>query len=133
MIDAGKALTQFASLLGDEEFHEIRNILAPIAERRQLDRDDIEAVEEILPKLAGGDFLAQVFVGCSEDARFHTNRFAGANWKNLFLFYGTKQLGLGRWRQFGNLIEKYCPGAGMKEYTGLIPLGSGEGAAAVAE
>src|SRR6478672_10077733 len=113
MIDAGEPLTEFASLLGDEEFHEIRNVLAPVSERRQLDRDDIEAVKEILPKLPSANFLAQVFIGGGEDACVHVYRFVGADRKDLFLFDGTKQLRLGGRRQFGDLIEKHCPGARM--------------------
>src|SRR5437899_3121645 len=43
-----------------EMLHECRNILASLAERRQLNGDDVQAVVEVLPELSFLDGLLQI-------------------------------------------------------------------------
>ena len=52
--------------LGQIVLHEERNVLAALAERRQVDRDDVEAVVEIFAEPAGRDgFLRSRFVAAT--------------------------------------------------------------------
>src|SRR5438132_3357790 len=47
---------------------EVRNVLASIAQRRQQDLDDVEAIEEIAAETAGGNLRAQIAIGGRDDA-----------------------------------------------------------------
>ena len=47
---------------------EQRYVFAAFAERRQIQGDDVDAVEEILTKTAGGDFFGEIAIGCADDA-----------------------------------------------------------------
>ena len=47
---------------------EQRDVLAARAQRRRGDRDDVEAVEEVLAEAPGGDLGAQIAVGRGDDA-----------------------------------------------------------------
>ena len=49
--------------LPDERRGQVRDVFAPLAQRRQLDLDDVEAVVEVASEPAGGDLRAQVAVG----------------------------------------------------------------------
>ncbi len=49
--------------LPEERRRQVRNVLAPDAQRRQFDFDDIQAVEQVAAEPAGRDLGAQVAVG----------------------------------------------------------------------
>src|SRR5437764_1346919 len=53
---------------------QLRHVGPASAQRRHLDRHDVEAVEEILPETARGDFGAQVLVGGGDDPHVHRQR-----------------------------------------------------------
>src|ERR1700760_4838913 len=55
--------------LGEEVVGEERDIFAAFAERRKIERDDIDAIEKILAEAAGGDFVGKIAVGGADDAR----------------------------------------------------------------
>jgi hypothetical protein len=55
---------------------ERRNLLAPVAQRRQVERQDLEAVEEILAKAALCDQAIEVGVGGGDDADVDLDRLA---------------------------------------------------------
>ena len=44
------------------------NVVAPISERRQVDRDDIEAIEQVFAKAPLGDFAQGIAIGGADDA-----------------------------------------------------------------
>ena len=51
----------------DEVVHQDRDVLAPLAQRRQVDRDDVEPVEEVVAELPLGDQRAQVALAARDD------------------------------------------------------------------
>ena len=53
--------------IAHERRGEVRNVLAAIAQRRQLHFDDVQAVEEIAAEPSGGDFGPQVAIGRRDD------------------------------------------------------------------
>ena len=55
-------------ILGDEVLDEQRDVLAPLAQRRQRDRDDVDAVEEILAERSRLDRLGEIAVRGGDDA-----------------------------------------------------------------
>jgi len=44
--------------------HQPRNVARPFAQRRKLDRENVESVIQIAAKLAPGDHLRQILVRC---------------------------------------------------------------------
>src|SRR3990172_2308367 len=52
----------------DEVLDQQRDVLLPPAERGHLDGDDVEPIEEIVAKAAGGDQIREVLVGRGDDA-----------------------------------------------------------------
>ena len=60
---AEQRLLQALARLAHERGRQIRNVLAPIAQRRQLHFDDVEAVVEVAAEPPGGHFRAQIAVG----------------------------------------------------------------------
>ena len=48
-----------------------RHILAPVAQRRQLDRDDVEPVVQVLAEALGRDFLGELLIGGRDHPDIH--------------------------------------------------------------
>src|SRR5947208_481584 len=65
--------------LGDERADEERDIAAPLAQRRKVNREDIEPVEEIVPEGAEGHRFFQRLVGRGDHAHVHVNRLGAAH------------------------------------------------------
>ena len=61
----------------EEVADELRDVLAALAQRRQADLDDAQAVVEVLAELAVGDPLREARVGRREDAHVDRERAAG--------------------------------------------------------
>ena len=51
-----------------EMARELRNVFAPLAQRRHADRHDAQAIEQILAEATGGDLARQLAIGRSDDA-----------------------------------------------------------------
>ncbi len=68
--------------------------------------------------------------GCG---RCDGDRLVGADRQHLLLLDGAQQLGLRRQRQLGDLVEKHRARSRMDEHAGLVAVGAGEGALAMAE
>ena len=45
---------------GEEVADELGDVLAPLAQRRQAHRDDVEPVEQVFAKATGGDLVGEV-------------------------------------------------------------------------
>jgi hypothetical protein len=75
---AHRALRDLRRRLGRELRHEVldeqRNVLAPLAERRQRDLEDVQPVEEILAERALGNHPLQRRVGGGNDPHVHLDR-----------------------------------------------------------
>ena len=54
--------------LTNEDGGQIRDVFTAVAERRQVELDDLEAVIQVTPKPAGGDFGEQIAIGGRDDA-----------------------------------------------------------------
>jgi hypothetical protein len=81
-------------------------ILAALSQRRDLDRENAEPVEEVLAKATLVDFLLQVPIGCGYYPYINPARAGVADpFKFLFLQHA-EQLGLHRERHFADFIEE---------------------------
>jgi alpha-D-ribose 1-methylphosphonate 5-triphosphate synthase subunit PhnL len=83
-----------------------RNVLAPLAQRRQLRRDHVEAVVQVLAELAAGDRLLQVAVGGRDDAHVDLARSVAADGPHLAFLQHAQQLDLQLQRHVADLVEE---------------------------
>ena len=90
----------------EEALDEQRNIFFAIAERRQLERDHVEAVKQVLAEAPVAHQLHQIFVRCRQDANVDFDCFRAAEPHELALLNHAQELGL-RFRADGrNFVEE---------------------------
>ena len=135
---AASALSAGIALAGPaaraQQLHGQRqDVVAPLAQRRERQRKDVEAVVEILAEAAGGDFLAQAAVGGREHAHIERDRRAAAEALDFALLQDAQQLRLQRQRHLGDFIEQQRAALRLLELAGMRGVRAGEGAALVAE
>ncbi len=82
------------------------DVALALAQRRDADRVDVDAVVEILPEAPGTHRLHQVHVGGRDQPHVHMPRLRPAQTFDLPVLQHAQQLGLGRQRQLAQLIEE---------------------------
>ena len=95
-------LRQLLDEVGDQQ----RDVLAAIAQRRQVERDDVETVEEILAQDALGDGAPDVAVRGGDEADVDLDVAGVAHPTDLPLLDGAEQLDLHGLGDLGDLVEK---------------------------
>src|SRR5687767_8351508 len=108
-------------------------ILAPVAQRRHRQVDDVEAVPEILPEAPGGDLRCEIAVRRRDDPDVHPDRACTADALELVMLQHTQQLRLEMRRELANLVEKDSAAVGDLEPALLERMRAGERAPLVAE
>ena len=73
---------------------EQRDVFLPLAQRRQMDRNDIQAIEQILAEGSFGHHLLQIAVGRGDDAHVDLGRVRVADALELALLQHAQQLHL---------------------------------------
>ena len=68
-----------AAEVAQEVLGQQQHVVAAIAQRRQADRKDIEAVEQVESKAVFVDRLLQVLVGCGDDPHIDRDLLAAAD------------------------------------------------------
>jgi hypothetical protein len=97
---------------------EQRNVFAPLTERRQRHRDDVQAVKEVLAERPLLDHLAQVHVARGDDADVESHRARFADTLDLALLQRAQQLGLQRQRHRRQLVDEERAAMGELESAG---------------
>ncbi len=110
-----------------------RNVFLAVAQRRQGDIDDVQAVIQVLAELAFLHQLRQVGVGGGQDAHVHALRLCGSQGRELFFLDHAQQLDLRLRPQGSDLVEEDCPTVRHLEVSLLGLDRAGEGALHVAE
>ncbi len=105
----------------------------PLPQRRQVDGDDVDAVEELLPELALRDGVGQVAVGRRDDPHVHVHQRGAAHSPDLPLLQHAEQLHLEGGGQLGDLVEEERAPVGRLHQPGLGPHRAGERALLVTE
>ena len=109
------------------------DLFPPVAQRRHVDRNDVEPKEEVFTKLAIGDRLFEVAVGRRDDADVHPYVVLTAEPGELAVLEHLQQLGLERRRHLADLVKKHRAVVGELELAGLLLDRPGKGAALEAE
>ena len=92
-----------------------RDVVAAFAQRRQLDRDDVESVEEILLELPVRDQLPQVAVGGGDHPDVDLFGALGAERLELALLQDAQQLGLQGRAHRADFVEENRAAVGQLE------------------
>jgi hypothetical protein len=130
--EAGDPLAVLDRVDAHEVVGEQRDVLEAVAQRRDADRDDVDAIEQILAEAAGLDLVAEVAVGRADEAKVDLGH-APADRLDLPLLQRAQQLDLDVQRDLADLVEEQGAGVGLDEATLARARGAGEGALLVAE
>ncbi len=131
--NAVEGLAQFAGCFSEEVAHEQRDVLAPFAQRRHGDREDVEPVEKVRPELAGSRAAAEVAVRCRDQPHVGAQRARAANTLELLLLEHAQELRLRLERELADLVEEDAAAVGELEPPAPLLGRAGEGALLVAE
>ena len=86
--------------------HQERNVFAPFAKRRDLDRKNIQSVKKVFAKLVVANHALQIAVRCGNQAHIDTNRSRASQAFKFPFLQSAQQL----WLQFeadvADFIEK---------------------------
>ena len=89
------------------------DVAASVAQRRHVQRDDAQTVEQIFAEAARLHFLFQIAVRRGHDARVHARRARRAHAANLALLQGAQQFHLHGWAGLADLVEKERAALGL--------------------
>src|SRR5215471_446205 len=90
----------------EETLGQEHDITVSIAERRNANVEHVDAVIEIRAKRALLDRLVQIAIGSDDHANVGADDARAAETLELALLQDAQQLGLGRQRQLGDLVEE---------------------------
>ena len=129
----GRRAAGTAAEVGQEMPGQEENVVAALAQRRQVDRHDVQPEVQVLAKSLLADHLGQVLVRRCQHAGIAGDRQRTAHADHHFLFQHSQQLGLAIEAQVADLVEKKCAARGQFELAGTGLAGIGEGAFLVPE
>ena len=92
--------------MGHEVLRQRGDVRLAIPQRRHLDRDHVQPVEEVLAELALGDRLREVAVGRGDDAHVHQDRLASADRGDLPIGEGGEEPDLLVQRHLSDLVQE---------------------------
>ena len=123
-----------ACVLTDQKgLGDLDHVVTALAQRRQLQGDDVQAVIEVFAKLAGLGQGLEVAVSGSDQAHVDLLRLHRADPTNLAFLQHAQQSRLGFQRQFADFVEEQGAAVGRFHQAGTPGAGAGEGAFLVAE
>src|SRR6266704_757466 len=105
-----------------------RNVLCPLPERRNLERDYIEPKEEIAAKCSPIDLFFQLLVGRRNHAHTASNRRVASDRLESLLFERAQNFRLHAGAHVGNLVQKKCRAIRQLELSFLCRGGPGKSA-----
>ena len=109
------------------------DVLGPLAQRREVDLDGVEPVEQVLAEALLPRLRLDVRVGGRDHPHVDALVAGAAHPLELAGLQHPQQLGLLLQRHVGDLVEEEGAAVGQLEAAGAVLLGVGEGALDVAE
>ncbi len=116
-----------------ETSSERQDLVAPLAQRRNVDRHPAQPKQEILAECAVPDLFAEIAIGRRYEANVDPSRRKRAESRDLATLEHAQDLGLRGQRHFPDFVEKYRAAIGAFEQAGLGAIRAGERAALVTE
>src|SRR5208282_2639272 len=111
-----------------EVVYEYGDVFLSIAQRRDLDAEDIEPIEKIGTELTLLDQFFQILVGGGDAAEVHLDSLVAAHSCDFALLQYAQQVGLGLQADVADFVQENCPALGNFELAFLAELRAGEGA-----
>ena len=105
-LEGGRRRRFELDLAAEEVAGERHDVGRPLAERRQLHRHDVEAVQQIGAESTGIDLGPQVPIGRRDDPHVDVHRLVAADALELALLQHAQELGLHRGRHLTDLVEE---------------------------
>src|SRR5437764_5177126 len=128
VLDPLDVLLQASVVLLPEMLHQQRNVVPPLAQRRQVDGDDVQPIVEVLAEPSRRDLPSQVPRGGCDQAHHDARRLHSSHPLELALLDGAEQLDLHLDGDLADLIEEEGAAVGELEAAGFALDRSGEGA-----
>ncbi|MCG3163784.1 MAG: hypothetical protein JMDDDDMK_05235 [Acidobacteria bacterium] len=113
--------------------HQNLNIVATVTQRRDAERDDVQAVIQILAETSVFDHRFEVAVGRAEHAHVNFDRACAADARDFFFLQGAQQFGLHALTHFADFIQKERAFVGDFKQAFLFGMRAGERAFFVAK
>ena len=112
----GREPEQRLALLGGggpgEVLGQQAHVFGPLAQRRNVQAHDVEAVEEVFAEAAGPHFVLEAPVGGGDDAHVDLARARAADHRDGLLLHEAQQPRLHVERQLANLVEEHRAAVG---------------------
>src|SRR5690606_31976939 len=131
--DPPDALAGFGSEALDEALRQKRDVLPPLAKRRQLDREDVEPDVEVFAEEPRLDLLLEIPIGGADDPHVHRDLGLTAEAAELFLLQYPQEFRLQLDGELAHLVEKERTAVRQLEAAEAALVGPGEGPLLVAE
>src|SRR5208283_4273783 len=103
-----------------------QDIVAAVAQGRQLDLHDVQPVKQILAELAAADGLREVAVRRGNEADIDAQLLRAADARERAVLQKAKQLGLKRLAHVGDFVEKNRAAVGFLDSSRLLFQRAGE-------
>jgi hypothetical protein len=129
----GRELVGRRAVAPEHVLDQPRHVARPLAQRRQHDREHVQAEEEILAERARLHHVLERPVRGGDDARVHGERSVPAHARERLLLDRLQQLDLERERHLADLVQEQRAAVRVLEPAGLLAHGAGECALLVAE
>ena len=130
------ALDRFARVsreTQDEQIHQVGDIFFALAQGRDIDWNNIQAIVKIFAESAFFERGAQIAVGRGNQPHIDLDRLRSTQPFKLALLQNAQQLHLRRRRHIADLIEKQCSLIGQFEFSRLARGRAGERALFIAK
>ena len=111
-----------------EVAYQYGDVFLSVAQRRDLDAEDIKPIEKIGTELALLDQLFQILVGGGDAAEVHLDGLVAAHAGDFALLQYAQQVGLGLQGNVADFVQENRSALGNFELAFLAVLGAGEGA-----
>ncbi len=121
-----KSRAAFLLELLEEVLHQQRDVFLPFAERRELHRNHVQPVEQVLSELSDGDEPAEIAVGRRDHAHVHFDRVRIAHTLELSFLQYSQQLHLQRRAHRSHFIEEERTLVRLLEPSLPVPDGTGD-------
>ena len=132
-VDAIERTVAVSPVAAQEVVHEQAHVAGPLPERRQRDRDHVDAEEEVLPELALPDELRGVSVRRRHEADVHVHEPGRPDASDLPFLKRPEELGLQRPWELPDLVEEQRAAVRDLDHPRLDAVRASERAALVAE
>src|SRR5215467_1530122 len=109
------------------------DVLAPIAQRRNGERDSGDTEVQVFAKEFFTDAIGQITVGGDDDADVNIDALRAADTFETALFENTEQLGLAGKRELADFVKEERSALRQLDFADFAVAGAGEGALFVAE